>query len=130
MILLDTNLPIRYLAEDNEKQALAVERVFRNSKIKLYLSDLVVAETVWVLKSVYEVPKSQIVGKLQTLLSIKTISFNKRVISRALANYKNHNISWIDAYLAALAQSGKYKAIYSFDKHFDRMKDVRRLEPR
>lgn len=129
MYILDTNLLIRFLTFDNAEKAQKVESLLKTSKNKLYLSDVALAEIVWVLKSVYEQEKEEIITKLRSLLTIPKIKVNGKVISQALNNYECHNIGWIDAYLFALVQTGKYQGIYSYDRSLDRISDVKRLEP-
>ncbi len=130
MYLLDTNLIIRYLTEDDKKKATAVEELLKKPESKLYLVDVAIAEIIWVLKSVYGENREEVVKKLRILLSSTTIKYNKEVITQTLKNYEEKNIGWVDAYLAALIQVGKYKALYSYDKGLDKIPGIRRIEPK
>lgn len=130
MNLLDSNLLIRFLTNDDPSKAEKVEKLLRTNKTKIYLSDVSVAETVWVLKSVYGVQKDEIVQKLKLLFQFSAIKYNKKIIDLALANYRKFNISWIDSYLSSLNQSGKYKGLYSYDESLDKVAGVVRLEPK
>jgi len=126
--LVDTNLIIRFLLNDNQKQADAAKKLFSSSE-KLYLTDLVLAEIVWVLTSVYNFPKVDIAQKLQNLLNLNIFKSNKRLLNQALQLYEQFSISFVDAYLASLVLEKNLEGIYSFDKGLDKIKSLKRLEP-
>jgi len=50
------------------------------------------------------------------------------LLPRILAFYVEKNISFIDAYLVVLMAKKKIKKIYSFDKDFDKIPGILRLE--
>lgn len=129
MVLIDANLIIRFLTEDDNIKATAVGKLLSHSKEPLLLTDVTLAEIVWVLTSYYEIPKENVCDKLQSLLMLENIQANKELLLQALALYQNHNISFIDAYLASYALTEKINKIYSFDRDFDKIKKIKRLEP-
>ncbi|GAI01965.1 unnamed protein product, partial [marine sediment metagenome] len=47
----------------------------------------------------------------------------------AINLYKDKNISFIDAYNYSYMKANGVTEIYSFDRDFDKLKDVKRLEP-
>ena len=53
----------------------------------------------------------------------------KAVCLQALDLYGTHNISFADAYNAAYALSEKISNVYSWDKDFDKIEGIVRLEP-
>lgn len=130
MDLLDTNLLIRFLTNDDEKKAINVENLLNKSKNKLYLSDVTISETVWVLKSVYKLEKKEIVKKMKLILTLPSITYNKKVIDKSINNYEKYNINWVDSYLTALNQLGKYNNLYSYDESLDCVLGINRLEPK
>ena len=71
MIALDTNVLVRYLVEDDAKQSAAaaalIDRVIADDET-LFVSDVVVCETVWVLSVSYRVGRKEIAGVLRNLL--------------------------------------------------------------
>ncbi len=127
--LIDTNLIIRYLVNDDPPKAAAVERLLKQTTCKLVLPDMVFAEIIWVLGSYYQLPKEQIVDKLRALLQVPSIAGNKAVLDKAVSLFGVQNVSFIDAYLAALAQTDKIQVIYSYDRDFDKFSGVKRQEP-
>lgn len=127
--LLDTNLIIRFLLKDIPSQAQAVKKMLETYGEELILTDVGLAEIVWVLTSYYQLPRAEVVNKLLDLLSLKTIQANREVLIRALELYQSLNIDFIDAYLGAFAQNQGLNDIYSYDKDFDKIKSLKRIEP-
>jgi len=103
--LLDTNLFIRFLLKDIPSQAQAVKKILETGSEELILTDVGLAEIVWVLTSYYQLPKTEVVDKLLNLLALKKIQANKDILVRALKSYQSLNIDFIDAYLGAYAQN-------------------------
>lgn len=127
-ILIDTNLIIRFLVNDDPKKAAKVKRVLLETKNTNVLLDTVVAEIVWVLSSYYEQDKSSILEKIRALIHVDTISCNKSLLDRSLTIWGNNNLSFIDSYIAASVELEDLK-IYSYDRQFDNIKTITRLEP-
>lgn len=124
---IDTNIILRYLLGEDESGKIA--RLI-NGKDFLIIPDIVVAEVVWVLDRSYKWSKTQIVEFLTALLKRKNTDYNEKVISNSLILFLKHNIKYTDAYIATLMKQGKITDIYSFDKDFDRVSGIRRLEPK
>lgn len=127
--LLDANTVIRYLTADDAKKAKRVERLFKNSPNQFVLTDVSVAEIVWVLESHYKVPKDDIVAKLRLLLTLEAIEANKALLSDALDFYWSRNIDYIDAYVAAYAVHQHIETIISYDRDLDKIAGISREEP-
>lgn len=81
MIALDTNVLVRFLVKDDEEQTeralRVVERAFERDHA-VYISEIVLCETVWVLRSAYRFPRFQIVGILGFLLRARQLVFPSR----------------------------------------------------
>ena len=128
--LLDTNLVIRFLIKDSPPKARAVKKILESEGEEIILTDVGLAEIVWVLTSYYQLSKVEVVDKLLDLLSLKTIQANKHILVKALKLYQSLNVDFIDAYLGAYAENIGVKDVYSFDKDFDKIPEVNRLEPK
>lgn len=124
---LDTNIIIRYLLDGPE--ASAIEKILKG-KVELILPDIIIAETVWTLLSHYKWGKEKIIPPLQSLLRLESIQANKNTLLEALQIYSNHNIDYVDAYLAVLMKKEEANAIYSLDRDFDKIPSIRRVEPK
>jgi len=133
MRFLDTNIFIRFLTDDVPEKADACEEIFRKAIEKqetLFTTDLVIAEIVWVLESFYELPKNEIQDKVEKILNTPNlICPHKDLILSALIIYSEKNIDYIDAYNALILKENGIKELYSYDKHYDRIDWLTRLEP-
>lgn len=133
MKFVDTNIFIRYLTNDIPEKADKCEKIFReavNREENLYTTDMVIAEIVWVLESYYELPKGKVQDKLEKILNTPNLTCpNKDLILTALALYTGINIDFIDAYNALILKREKIRDAYSYDKHYDRISWLTRIEP-
>jgi uncharacterized protein len=116
--VLDTNILIRFFTTDNKVMADKAETLIKNAKKnELVISDVIIAEIVWVLESFYELPKNEIIEKLEGLLNLDKFDINKNLLFKTVEYYKDSNISYTDAYLLAFnSLSVKNGTVYSFDK--------------
>ncbi len=128
-ILLDTNLLLRFLTGDDPKKAKSVELLLKTSKQPLTVTDMAFAELAWVMVSFYGFEKSKIIAKLASILDMGTIKASKKLLRQSLVIYARHNIDFIDAYHAAFMKLKSYYAIYSYDRDFDKVAGLKRLEP-
>ena len=106
-----------------------MDRLFKLATSRYILTDVSVAEIVWVLESLYKVPKSDIVAKLRLLLALEAIEADKTLLSDALDFYWSRNIDFIDAYLAAYASTHHIDAVVSYDRDLDKIAGISREEP-
>lgn len=96
----------------------------------MFMSDIAVAEIVWVLESVYKLSKNDIKEKLGIVLSAPNINVqNYDIISESAVLYAAYNVDFIDAYQAVLAKHHQITVIYSYDTDFDKLAGVSRNEP-
>ena len=132
---VDTDVIIRLLTSEDLKKQKASSSLFEKAeKRKLILTApaTVIADCVYVLSSprLYNLPKSKIRDLLTTLIRIPNFKVeNKQGVLNALDLYASTNLDFGDAYLIATALQSKDKTIYSYDHDFDRMADIKRVEP-
>ena len=126
--LIDTNLIIRFLVNDNPTKVLKVEQLLKDKNNKNILLDTIVAEIIWVLTSYYTLDKSDIVEKVRALIHVETIECNAFLINRALSLWEENNISYVDAYLATIAELGNMD-LYSYDQKFRSISTIKVKEP-
>ena len=133
MRFLDTNIFIRFLTDDVPEKVDACEEIFKKAVEKqetLFTTDLVIAEIVWVLESFYELPKNEIQDKVGKILNTPNlICPHKDLILSALILYSEKNIDYIDAYNALILKENGIEELYSYDKDYDRIDWLTRLEP-
>jgi predicted nucleic acid-binding protein len=91
---------------------------------------VIVAETIYTLESYYELQRKAVAEKLLAFLQSRGIETTEPVrIADALNPCISRNAHFADAYLAASAFELKH-SIASFDRDFDKFKDVHRIEPK
>lgn len=97
---------------------------------ELILTDLVLAEMVYVLESFYEIPRADIAGMARALLALPSIVVGDHdLLLRALEHYEVMRLDFAEAYLVALAELFDVNHVASFDRQIDRVKSVKRVEP-
>ena len=133
MRFIDTNVFIRFLTNDIPQKADACEKIFKKAVEKkeiIFTTDMVIAEIVWVLESFYELEKEEIQPKVEKILNTPNLVCpNKDLILRALALYREKNIDYTDAYNALILKEKGVDELYSYDKDYDRIDWLTRLEP-
>jgi len=130
---LDTNVLLRHLLHDvpgqSERASTYIAEIEHGSR-KVRLADTIILEAVFVLQRTYKVPKQEIAKALLSLIDLPGMILpRKRLFRAAFAYYADLNISFGDAYHAALMESLHIDEVLSFDRDFDRVPGVRRLEP-
>lgn len=134
MYLADTNVFIRFLMKDDEKKAGRCYELFKKAaagEITLFVSELTVAELVWVLQSPtnYGLRPPEIREIILPLLTMKGLHLpNKTIYPEVLELFAEVGVDFIDAYHAVLMKKNKIGTIYSYDTDFDRL-PVTRQEP-
>lgn len=126
--LIDTNLIIRFLVNDDPQKVLDVEKLLKDKNNRNILLDTVVAEIIWVLSSYYSLQKLEIIEKIRSLIHVDTVETNAFLLSRALTMWEENNISYIDAYLAAVSEMGGM-TLFSYDKRLSSIPTITVKEP-
>ena len=126
--LIDTNLIIRFLVNDDPQKVTRVEHLLKDKNNKNILLDTVIAEIIWVLTSYYSIEKEEVAEKIRALIHVDTIECNAFLINRALNIWEKNIISYIDAYLAAVAELGNM-TLYTYDKRLGTIPTVTVNEP-
>jgi predicted nucleic acid-binding protein len=135
MQFIDANIFIRHLTRDDPEKAQACFDLFRRAErneVKLTTSEAVIAEVVYVLasKQLYNLPREQIRGLLRPLVSLPGLKLpQRRMYLRALDLYAAYAIDFEDALLVAQMERQKVTEVYSYDRDFDQVDGITRLEP-
>lgn len=127
--LLDTNILVRHLTGDPPGQARRAT-AFLSARHELILTDLVLAEMVYVLESFYARPRGEISDMARALLALPSIAVvDHDLLLRALELYEAARLDFAEAYLAALAELSAVNRVASIDRQIDRVKTIKRVEP-
>ena len=119
MIALDTNVLIRFLVEDDEAQSRRVTELVEGAVARdeqLFISDIVMCETVWVLSSAYRFSRAEIVDALSQLLRARSVVFSSAdSIARALDAYRKEKGDFADYLIREHARSAGAETVATFD---------------
>lgn len=119
VLLLDTNIIIRFLLNDHPKFSLQAKNIFLRAEkglIKLYLDEVVLAEVIWTLASFYKINKGEIVNRLRTLLAQDwIINSRKNLLLETLFLYEKSNLDYIDCWVYVVGRFLKID-LGTFDK--------------
>ena len=130
--LLDTNVLIRFLLGDHAKHSPAARALFTDAcdgRCVLILTEVAVAESVWVLHSFYNIEREKITEGLgKVILSAGVRCLRRDEMLNALDRFASTKCDFLDCYLAALAESSGDR-VATFDKDFDRFDNVKRWRP-
>jgi len=131
--LLDTNIFIRHFVHDYPNQwprATALMMRIFDGDLRVRVTETIVFETVFTLESRYKRSKQEIRETLLPLLQLPGVMLpNKAMIAHAFDYYVDLNISYADAFHAVLMERLGIAEVISFDKHFDRVPGITRIEP-
>jgi predicted nucleic-acid-binding protein len=120
MIGLDTNVLVRFLVEDEPAQArLALQLIEREIAAckRLFVSQIVLCELVWVLASAYEFRRTEIVGVLADLLRSRDLEIEDRDAAvRALDAYAKTKGDLSDFLILERAKAAGCRTVATFDK--------------
>jgi predicted nucleic acid-binding protein len=126
---LDTNVLIRHLTGDPPDMAKRATKALAGTQ-PLLLTDLVLAECVYVLESFYELGRERVALLMRSALALPSVSaLDKPLLLRALEVYELDRLDFAEAYLVACAEATSVVKILSFDRSIDRVKTVKRIEP-
>ena len=119
MIGLDTNVVVRFLAQDDEVQSpIATRFINRLSAEKPgFVSAVVLAESTWVLSRAYKASRADIAAAVEGLLrAAELVVENAPAAYRALAVYRNAaSAEFADALIAETAALAGAGETVSFD---------------
>jgi len=120
MKALDTNVLIRFLVRDDERQAEIIYRVFKQAesdKEVLFVPLLVVLETVWVLESVYKISRQEILDSINELILMPILEFEAQLaIINFVSSARESKIDLSDLLIAHSARFSGCECVLTFDK--------------
>lgn len=131
---LDANIVIGYLTGDEPVKARACLLLLRRvdeGVEELATSEAVIAEITYVLTSQYSLTHAQIASLLQPLLEMSGLKLtHKRVVQQAMERYgESPRLDFEDALSVEHMNRLGIHEIISYDRDFDRILEITRLEP-
>lgn len=120
MIGLDTNIIVRFLAQDDKVQAPIATRFMERLKPDRpgYVTSVVLAEVTWVLARAYKASRDEIAQTVEGLLrAAELVVENAEPAYRALARYRaSVHADYADALIAETAALAGASETVTFDK--------------
>ncbi len=117
---IDTNIFIRFLVGDDKRQAETAYNIFKKAeseKNELFVPLLVILELIWVLESVYGIPRMEILESIRELLLMPILKFEHQAVLQQLTRSGLGNKYDLSALL--LAHSAKEQGcgtVLTFDR--------------
>lgn len=98
MVMLDTNMILRYLLNDNEEMAERTEKYLCAGNVMVTTE--VIAEVVYVLLVVYRLEREKIAGTVEGFLKMVSAG-DKEVLNLAVVTFGSRNLDFVDCVLYA-----------------------------
>ena len=123
-IALDTNILVRFLVKDDERQSRIVFKRFKkaeeNNEI-LFIPLLMVLELIWVLDSVYDCSREEIINSIEKLTMMPIIEFEKlEIIHTLIKDGKSTSIDLPDLLISNSSIASGCEKMITFDKEASR----------
>jgi predicted nucleic-acid-binding protein len=114
VIAADTNVIVRFLTRDNERQFKKAFSLFSSQIV--FVPDTVIQETEWVLRYAYEFSAEEICGALSGLFGLRNVRLSNPTIIAQAIEWHEQGLDFSDA--LHLAQCQTCEKLYTFDKSF------------
>lgn len=99
MVMLDTNMILRYLLNDNEEMAEMAERYIHAGTVRVTVE--VIAEVIYVLRGVYHIERNKVADTVKEFLKLVSCR-EAEVIDLAVDTFGNdRNLDFVDCVLYA-----------------------------
>ena len=120
MIGVDTNVLVRFLVADSAQQHAEVLAMLRRAQARdqaIFIGDIVLAETCWVLSASYALSRERLAAALRALLSADGLEFesDQRCMA-ALARFEKGTAGYADYLIAERARDAGCSVLATFDK--------------
>jgi len=120
MKALDTNVLVRFLVRDDKRQAETIYRIFKKAESDrevFFVPLLVVLETVWVLESVYIIPRQEILDSINELILMPILKFETQpAILNFISSARETKMDLSDLLIAHSAKFSGCECVLTFDK--------------
>jgi predicted nucleic-acid-binding protein len=118
MIGLDTNVLVRYVAQDDPRQSPKATALIESlsDTEQGFISLVAIVELVWVMQDCYQASKEEVVSILEKLLRVRTLKVeNAEIVLRALHVYSRSNADFADCVIERSAADANCMHTTTFD---------------
>jgi len=124
MIAFDTCILVRFLADDDQKQADLAESLMRDNTV--FLPRTVLLEAEWVLRSRYSKERKQLVDFFRLLLELENVMLEDVEQFKKTITWYSMGADFADAmHLASCEQA----TLYTFDQNFCKQAHKLKMTP-
>ena len=133
MRTIDANIILRHLTNDVPSQAKQAEELLKRVEEgieEVFLPEIFLADIIWILEKYYKQPREEIREWITAIISLPGLIFSDKDLAlNALDIYLDKRIDWSDAFASSQMLQREITEIYSYDKHFDKIGGIARIEP-
>lgn len=120
MIGLDTNILVRYLAQDDPVQSAKATEIIEQrltAADRGFVSVVTMAEIVWVLDRAYGLTKKEITAAIERMLQVEVLLIeNEQEVFAAMIALKQSHEAFADALIAQLGTKAGCTHTLTFDR--------------
>lgn len=123
MLAVDTNVLIRVMIQDDVGQYKAAAATI---EVGGWVSHVVLAESMWVIKRIYDRSPAQLALLIKNLLTHESLVLeDSDVIQDALTEFKrNPKLGFSDCLVLAIARAAGHTPLATFDKALAKLSDT------
>jgi predicted nucleic-acid-binding protein len=120
MKALDTNCLVRFLVRDDRTQAARIRDLFKEAeerKVRYLITVAVLLELLWVLDSVYDVPRRDILAGLEDLAQLPILEFERReALLSMIEQGRKGGVDLSDLLIGLLGKEAGCEKTLTFDR--------------
>ena len=126
MRAVDTNVLVRLVTRDDEKQVASAEAFVATGA---WVSHLVLAEMTWVLSAAYDLEHLDIATAIDMLLNHKNLTLQDAdIVAAALHHYRRKPaLGFSDCLVLEIARKAGHMPLGTFDKNLSKLEGSERL---
>ena len=130
---IDANIVLRFVTADHPEMSPRCRALFQRVQDggeEVYLAEAALCDVVWTLRSFYRWPAEKICSLVGDLLAMEGVRMQRKILMwSALSTFRQEQIDFSDALIAAEMSMAQIDEIYSYDRDFDQIAEISRFEP-
>ena len=126
MRAIDTNVLVRLIARDDSRQAASAESFI---EMGAWVSVLALAETTWVLTTVYELGSNELIRAIEMLLELRDLVLqDAETVAGALDLFRARPaLGFIDCLMVESARKAGHLPLGTFDRNLAKVEGTQKL---
>lgn len=126
MRAVDTNVLVRLIVRDDKSQQSSAESFVASGA---WVSHLVLAETIWVLDSVYGLDHAELIDAIDMLQNQEQLVIEEaRIVSAALDHYRKKNsLGFTDCLILEIARKAGHLPLGIFDRGLAKLEGAQKI---